>query len=355
MNACVEKVLGGFAVLGLASLGYPASAQIIDHRAIPRVESLPQATIDQIGQLRWYFIHASVGDNIMRGLRDLHQIESVRYPLVGCTLTSSFAPPVPTVPGSVYEHHFTSDKMPQFQSLVNSNGWHRPAVDVALMKFCYLEGLATALTPGPQLATQYVAMMASLEQRHPDTVFVRVSMPLLIYREEGDPRRDAYYIASLVSINRFNDSLRADCRVNNRLLYDLADIESHDPAGNQATFRWTDGQTYPVVYASYVYDTNRPPGANSGHLIAPGRQQVAKGWYALAAAIVSNLTVRPRLDWSQEARRLHFSWSDIDFVLQQNTNVTWPAGWHDIPGADQGSHTVICSNAPAAFFRLRKR
>jgi hypothetical protein len=227
-------------------------------------------------------------------------------------------------------------------------------VDIALMKFCYLEGLATALTPGPQLATQYVAMMESLEQKHPDTLFVYVSMPLLIYREEGDPRRDPSYLASIVNINKFNDSLRADCRANNRLLYDLADIESHDPAGNETTFTWTNGQSYAVIHAPFIYNTNNPPGANSGHLIAPGRQQVAKGWYALALAIVSNQTARPRLDWSWDTRRLHFSWADTALILQHNNDLARPVDWQDIPGAEHGSYTMT-NDQPAEFFRLRTR
>ena len=107
-------------------------------------------------------------------------------------------------------------------------------------------------------------------------------MPLLIYRAEEDPRCDPNYIASIININSFNDWLRAYCRTNHKLLYDLADMESHDPAGNEASFTWTNGQSYAVIYAPYVYNTNSPPGANSGHLITLGRQQVAKGWYGLS-------------------------------------------------------------------------
>lgn len=47
--------------------------------------------------------------------------------------------------------------------MVKSNGWHNPAVEITLMKFCYLDGLATSLTPALQLASQYVTMMQSLE------------------------------------------------------------------------------------------------------------------------------------------------------------------------------------------------
>jgi hypothetical protein len=342
-------------VLLSSSLGEPALAQIIDHRAIPGAASLPQTTVAQIAALRWYFIHASVGDNILQGLRDLNRTDAVGYPLVVSTLPENASAPDATVAGTVYEHHFTSDKMPQFRFMVNSNGWHKPAVDVALMKFCYLEGLATSLTPGPQLAAQYVAMMAALEQAHPDTVFVYASMPLLIYRAEGDPRGDPTYLASIVNINQFNDWLRAYCRTNSKLLYDLADMESHDPEGHQATFIWTNSQSYPVIHAPYVYNTNNPPGANSGHLIAPGRQQVAKGWYAMAAAVVSNQAARPSLGWSREAHQLRLAWPGSGFILQRNTNLAQPSDWRDVPGADQGAHLLTNTNAPVEFFRLRKQ
>jgi hypothetical protein len=340
-------------MLGAANLGCVAVAQIIDHQAIPAVASLPQATIDQIGRFRWYFIHASVGDNIMQGLRDLHSTNAIRYPLQVTTFLTNPAPPESTVPGMVYEHHFSSNKMSQFQAMVD-RGWRSPTVDVAVMKFCYLEGLATAIPPATQLATQYVALMASLEQRHSNTIFVYVSMPLLIYREESDPRRDAYYLPSIVNINRFNDWLRAYCRTNHKLLYDLADMESHDPDGNETTFAWTNGQSYAAIYAPYVYNTNSPPGANSGHLITLGRQQVARGWYAVAAAMVSNLNSRPALGWSRETNRLCFSWSASGFTLQHNTKVADPAGWQDVLGAGQGSHLVTNDTTPAKFYRLRR-
>jgi hypothetical protein len=203
MKTRVARILPGFGVLASVILACPILAQVVDHRAIAQVESLPQETIDQIARSRWYFIHASVGDNIMQGLRDLNRAEPLRYPLAVCTLTSNFVPPVPTVAGSAYEHHFSSDKMPQFQSMVNSNGWQVPAVDIALMKFCYLDGLATSLTPGPQLAAQYVAMMASLEQRHPDTVFVYVSMPLLIYTHSVLPPPQTVKRAPVPGIPQF--------------------------------------------------------------------------------------------------------------------------------------------------------
>jgi hypothetical protein len=349
------RTLPFLSVLLSCSVGEPAIAQIIDHRAIAGVTNLPQTTVTQIAALRWYFIHASVGDNIMQGLKDLNRTDAARYPLLVSTQPENASAPAATVAGTVYEHHFTSDKMPQFQSMVNSNGWHKPAVDVALMKFCYLEGLATSLTPGPQLAAQYVARMAALEQAHPETVFVYASMPLLIYRAEDDPRRDPTYLASIVNMNQFNDWLRAYCRTNSKLLYDLADMESHDPAGNQATFTWTNGQSYPVIYAPYVYNTNNPPGANSGHLIAPGRQQVAKGWYAMAAAVVSNQAARPLLGWNREAHQLRFAWPGSGFILQRNANLAELSGWRDVPGADQGSHLLTNPNAPAEFFRLRKK
>lgn len=179
-----------------------------------------------------------------------------------------------------------------------------------------------------------------------------VSMPLLIFREADDPRRDPNYLPSLVNINVFNDWLRGYCRTHNKLLYDLADLESHDPAGNETTFTWTNGQSYAAIYGPYVY--NAAPGANSGHLIALGRRQIALGWYAAAAAIVNRQTSGPILNWNRDTQGLRFTWAASGFTLQQNTNVAEPASWQDVIGGDQGSHTVTNDLIASRFFRLRR-
>jgi hypothetical protein len=48
------------------------AAIVIDFADTQQVASYSQAQMDSIGQLKWFFSHASVGDNIMAGIDSLH-------------------------------------------------------------------------------------------------------------------------------------------------------------------------------------------------------------------------------------------------------------------------------------------
>ncbi|MBM4201758.1 MAG: hypothetical protein FJ189_10795, partial [Gammaproteobacteria bacterium] len=45
-----------------------ASAVVIGHAEVDAVASLPQATMDKIGGLEWFFSHASVGTDMLSGM-----------------------------------------------------------------------------------------------------------------------------------------------------------------------------------------------------------------------------------------------------------------------------------------------
>src|ERR1051326_2445094 len=63
----------------------------------------PQATIEKIGKLKWYFAHASVGANMMDGISDLHAKDDALYPIQG--ISAEKAPPAPIQGGAIYEHN----------------------------------------------------------------------------------------------------------------------------------------------------------------------------------------------------------------------------------------------------------
>ncbi len=125
-------------------------------------------------------------------------------------------------------------------------------------KLCYIDQGANAAT--------YINMMMALEAACPGTVFVYMTMPLMTSEDSNNVLR-----------NQYNAAVRSHCAANNRLLYDLADMEAHDPAGVPYTFTYG-GQTYQKLYSGYTSD--------GGHLNTTGRQRIAMGWYAVAAQLV---------------------------------------------------------------------
>jgi hypothetical protein len=77
--------------------------------------------------------------------------------------------------------------------------------------------------------------------------------------------------------NQYNAAVRSYCTSHNSLLFDIADIEAFSPAGIASTFV-SGGTTYQRLYSGYTTD--------GGHLNSLGAQQVAIGWYAVAASAV---------------------------------------------------------------------
>ena len=252
----------------LLALGAPfaLSAEVVDHDDLESVVSLPECALDAVGAQRWLFTHASVGGNLLEGLDDLHAAEPGRYRLATTWVGYNDGalqcdpPPATTVPGTVYEcgrgNPGWQDKLTIFERSVGLAGWESPAVDAAMDKLCYIDQDADA--------GAYLAMMDALATAHPATTFVHTTMPLTTGEDADNVLRNLY-----------NQAVRAQAAASGELLFDLADMESHDPAGGAQTFQ-SGGHTWEKLYAGYTGD--------GGHLDTElGHRRVAQGWYAVAA------------------------------------------------------------------------
>ncbi|MBM4129641.1 T9SS type A sorting domain-containing protein, partial [bacterium] len=185
--------------------------------------------------------------------------------------TQIFPPPTTKDPGTIYDgargNPGWAAKFAMFDSAVRDMGWRYPAVEVAMDKLCYIDAGAEV--------NAYLAMMTALERDFPATRFVYLTMPL---------QSTAAMDASNMTAMNYNQVVRAHCAAPRRVLLDIADIESHDPAGNPITFT-SGGDTYQRLWSGYTYD--------GGHLNAVGARRAALGWYAVAAAIVTDTSATP--------------------------------------------------------------
>ncbi len=258
----------GLLFLAGLALAAPAVAQIVDHSDIPAVASYPACVTSSIATERWFFTHASVGGNLLEGLDDLRTTDPARFPLqtewVGYddAHLRAAAPPVPTAAGTVYECNRGNpgwqDKVTIFDNSVRVSGWRMTAVDAVMDKLCFID-------PNANVST-YLAMMDALALSYPTTAVVLTTIPLTVDEDSDN-----------VSRNLYNQAVRAHAAANGALLYDLADMEAHDPAGVEHTFV-SGGQTYQKLYSGYT--------ADGGHLDTElGHRHVATGWYAAAATL----------------------------------------------------------------------
>jgi hypothetical protein len=288
---------------------------IIGYTNCVAVTNFSQLLMNHIGQVKWYFPHASVGECMMDGVTNLHLSNPGFYQLQG--FSSSNRPPGSTQPGRIYEDDRGNPgyygnyqiKLDLFNAAV-SNGWHYPLVNIALPKFCFIDIWTTTNTSLVNtLINSYLKTMTNQEASYPDTLFPYATMPLTTtnYRYAGSDFGpfDIYWR------NVFNDSLRGWCLTNNRVLLDIADIEAHDTNGNLTTFVYSN-RICQQLYSGYnVGGTNW--GAESGDYAHPtnpeGEKLLARAFYALAATVVNRWTNVNRAPTA----------SDDSYGLNQNT------------------------------------
>ncbi|MBS1705263.1 MAG: SGNH/GDSL hydrolase family protein [Armatimonadetes bacterium] len=238
-----------------ASTDKSSMGLIVDHTNAARIDSASPEQIKKLTQLNVFFAHASVGGNIVEGLRALHQSDPNRYPLI---VDGAGARPTGNEErGHLYEFNRGNPgaqaKIDQFAGYV-SGGWS--AANIVVDKFCYIDPDANFQS--------YVRSMGSLEKNYPKTLVVYTTIPVCTGQDGANDQRET-----------FNNQLREYAKKNNKALLDIADIESVDPDGTAHTYA-KNGQTMRLLYSGYTSD--------GGHLNEVGSAAVAKGFYSLVLA-----------------------------------------------------------------------
>ncbi len=258
-----------FLLLAALALALPVAArgEIVDHRAVAGVATLPQEVMDAIGTQRWLFTHASVGQNMASGLYLLNDLDPDRYQLQRSWVAfdtanqRAEAPPASPVPGTVCQCYRGNpgweQKFAIFDNSVRAGGWHDPQIDAVLDKLCYIDDDAD-----PE---DYLGMMLALRTSYPRTYVIYATIPLTTGSDSANIRRNAY-----------NELVRAACASGGAILYGIADIEAPDPPRKEHTLS-SGGRVYQRLYDGYTGD--------GGHLNNLGAMQVARGWYAVAALL----------------------------------------------------------------------
>jgi hypothetical protein len=202
-----------------------------------------------------------VGTNIVDGLKSLNTSDPAQYPLKVKTVGA--AVPDSTAEGTFYEYPRGnpgwSEKIKGFETVVK-NGWHDPLVDVAMYKFCYID-------PTADFAV-YRDSMVNLEKLYPNTRFIYWTMPITT----GDPEE------KLIARTKFNQNLRDWIAAQeNKVLFDLADIEAWGPSGEHKTVKVA-GTACDLLHKGYTSD--------GGHLNDAGSARVATALYSLFGLLV---------------------------------------------------------------------
>lgn len=241
-----------------ASPSFAAETRIVvDHRSVDSGDSrIPSRWLDKARSLRVYFGHQSVGNNIIDGLNALAAQKPERY-----SVAVRAQPDASWFAGHGGVGHFpvgrngdAEGKIDDFSRRMSDLGDH---VDVAMMKLCFVDIGGPSSDPERVFAA-YRETMERLEKSHPRAKIVWWTEPINS-RNNG-------------ARNRYNELVRRYARDQGKPLFDIADIESHDPRGKEAA----DGSG-PVLYSGYTQD--------GGHLIMEGRLRAARAWWWLLARL----------------------------------------------------------------------
>ncbi len=238
------------------------------------------ADLQALGGARILLGHQSVGRNILAGVAALAAETGADLRIVEIDVL----PPDPR-PGLFHApigaNGDPDSKCQMFQRLLERP--ERPAYDLAMMKFCYVDlGRDTPLEAQAMLE-RYAATIGALRLARPDVRIVHSTLPLrtapagwkaTIKRVIGRPPEAD---ADNALRSAFNDGLRA--RFAAEPIFDLARIESTRPDGNPSSIR-VGGRLVPVLDAGYSND--------GGHLNTVGQRRAAAEFlHTLAAALPS--------------------------------------------------------------------
>ncbi|MEI7554579.1 hypothetical protein [Candidatus Chlorohelix sp.] len=228
----------------------------INSSAIDASNSLiPQQYLDRARNLKILFNHQSVGYNVLEGLDALAQSNPDRYSLTTADVEEpNWYLENNGVGGFTRgENEDPASKVAGFKELFDNEGY-ADRVQVAMMKFCFVDNTASA----SKIWETYRNGMNYLETKYPKVKFVWWTMPLMT---DGNQIRDQY-----------NKLVRDYVKANNKILFDIADIESHEPSGKAVS-----DNNYLALFNDYSSD--------GGHLNEQGSQRVAQAWWWLTARL----------------------------------------------------------------------
>jgi len=248
----------------------------IDHRAVAEFDRLSDGEIQAASGMKVLLRSASIGWNIDHGLSCLMNSFPGRSRRPNAC--DRRIPAEQVVYGAKYDRRNWRielrgnpgwyGKLSDFVNRIDRLTTAEP-VDVVGFNFNYSDGVAGSriveqfLSTTPNAQPGNVATLEALEQRHAGKIFVWWSMAL--------PRR------SSATMQQFNERIRIYAVEHGKILFDLADIESHGPDGTPCT----DNQGSGLEALCQQYTDER----DSGHLNALGSQRVAKAMWVLMARL----------------------------------------------------------------------
>ncbi|MCU0295156.1 MAG: hypothetical protein MUD05_03770 [Candidatus Nanopelagicales bacterium] len=234
----------------------PTPAAQIDVVRLSTTPLLPRPATDALlsraTDMSVFFGHQSVGGNVLTGVSEVYQDSPYSLDIVETERPEGR----PGVLAHAYigENGDPLAKIQDFARIIR--GGAGDVVDVAFMKFCYVD--VTEGTDISDVFDTYQQTMSELEREYGDVRFLHVTVPLTC----ADPHPE-----DNVAREAFNTLIRDEYGDTGRV-YDLAAIEATSPDG-ALVHGDVAGSPYAALFEGYTHDC--------GHLNEQGRVVAALG------------------------------------------------------------------------------
>lgn len=245
------------------------------------LQDIPPSKLEALSRNTYFFGHQSVGGNIIDGLKTLIADEpALKLSFVQSQTASDLAPGV-FMHDLVGKNRHPESKLEQFQSAMDAGLGGQ--VDIAFLKFCYIDFVKNGASPQAIFA-QYQQTLASLKSRYPHTRFIHFTAPL-----KSMPSGVKVLVKDLIGkeiAERSENVLRAnynklmrEAYAGKEPLFDIARLESIDPATMETHTFSLDGQSYEAMAPGNTYD--------GGHLSESGKRWIAQQFIVFLADLDS--------------------------------------------------------------------
>ncbi len=260
---------------------------IIDHRSVALFNQIPDQYENAAENLRITYMDRSVGQNISDGLTCLaspnweSSPSHCRRDYIDSSLTE-------------WKTFTTSDSnIPE--AILFPGGNDRSNINVVFAMGTWEEDLKAFISAFPSYASNndiitfqhnylHVAAGSTIDNVYFDPSYSGTNIYDLMALETQYPNKTFIYWTSSLALTigtadaqSFNDQLRDWAAENGKILFDVADIESHNPDGSACR----NAQGYEILCQRYTTETD------GGHLgsVSAGKLQIAKAMWVMLAQI----------------------------------------------------------------------
>ncbi len=242
------------------------------------IGEIPQQKWDDLARKKIFFGHQSVGNNIMQGVREIiSQDHNIRLHIVETRDLSAFEQPIFAHYGNIGKNHQPLLKIEDFVQLMNDGFGNK--LDIAFLKFCFVD--FNVGTDVKHIFEKYKDSMQELKSRYPSLTIVHFTVPLLRKEQEVGmvksmknfvkglmgKKKDNFFSNSHNVVRNEYNTLLVSHYAGKEPIFDLARLESTNPAGGRETFM-DNGNKYYALFPGYTED--------GGHLNVTGRKYIAE-------------------------------------------------------------------------------